>query len=56
MERDYRFNGVTAAISTVLPTANDAQMLEIDAKIDDGNLSSGIFKKLNGRYSYILQK
>ena len=53
---DYRFSGVTVAISTVLPAANDAPRLEIDAKLDDGNLASGNFRKLNGRYSYILQK
>ncbi len=53
---DYKFNGVTAGISTVLPTENDAQMAQIDAKIDDGDLSKGIFRKINGRYTYILQK
>ena len=53
---DYKMNGITAGISTVISNADDAQMTEIDAKIDDGDLTSGSFQKLNGRYTYILQK
>ena len=53
---DYQFNGVTASISTVLPAADDEQMTEIDSKIDDGDLATGSFQKVNGRYCYILQK
>ncbi len=53
---DYRFGGITASISTVLTNPDDVQMAQIDAKIDDGNLSTGIFQKVNGRYCYILQK
>ncbi len=53
---DYKFNGITAGISTVLSNADDTLMGAIDAKIDDGNLSTGIFQKINGRYTYILQK
>jgi len=36
-------------------TASDAQMLLVDAKIDDGDLSSGNFQKINGRFCYILE-
>ena len=53
---DNNFNGVAAGISTVIPNADDAQMAEIDAKIDDGDLAAGNFVKINGRYTYILQK
>ena len=35
---------------------DDTQMTEIDAKIDDGDLSTGLFIKANIRYTYILQK
>jgi type II secretory pathway pseudopilin PulG len=53
---DFRQNGYTAAISTVEVTIDDDEMTEIDAKIDDGNLATGVFIKTNGRYIYILQK
>ena len=34
---------------------DDAYMREIDAKMDDGNLSSGQFRKIaNGRYYYVI--
>ena len=54
---DYRQNGHTAAISAVEVTVDDDEMREIDAMIDDGNLSTGNFVKIGSdRYSYILQK
>jgi len=31
-------------------------MAEIDAKIDDGNLATGIFIKNTNKFTYILQK
>jgi prepilin-type N-terminal cleavage/methylation domain-containing protein len=52
---DNNVNGITAAISVSGATADDTQMTEIDAKIDDGNLSTGLFIKANNRYTYILQ-
>jgi type IV pilus assembly protein PilA len=48
-------NGISAAISCVNVTASDAQMTAIDAKIDDGDLSTGSFQKINGRFMYILE-
>jgi prepilin-type N-terminal cleavage/methylation domain-containing protein len=46
--------GVTASISTTGVTLNDAEMTVIDAKIDDGVLTTGIFQKTSGRFLYIL--
>ena len=54
---DYKMNGITAAISTTGVTVDDITMREIDAMIDDGNLTTGNFvESAPGRYSYILQK
>lgn len=46
---------VTAGISTTGVTVPDAQMREIDAKIDDGNLSTGLFQKFDPRFTFILE-
>lgn len=47
----------TAAISVVGVTVDDTQMAEIDALVDNGDLSSGIFQKTaDGQYSYVVQK
>ena len=53
---DFNNNGITAAISCTNVVASDAQMTAIDAKIDDGDLSTGIFQKNNGRFMYILEQ
>jgi prepilin-type N-terminal cleavage/methylation domain-containing protein len=42
---DFNNSGVTAAIATTNVTVSDAQMTAIDAKIDDGDLNTGLFKK-----------
>jgi type IV pilus assembly protein PilA len=48
--------GVTAGISISNFTCSDAQLAEIDAMIDDGNLSTGNFQKVSAnRVTYILQ-
>jgi type IV pilus assembly protein PilA len=52
---DFNNNGITASISCVNVAASDAQMTAIDAKIDDGDLSTGHFQKTNGRFLYILE-
>lgn len=52
---DFNNNGITASISCVNATVSDAQMTAIDAKIDDGDLSTGNFQKVNGRFLYILE-
>jgi len=48
-----------AGVSISGVTVTDEQLLEIDVKLDDGNLSSGTFQKLPTspvRVSYILEK
>lgn len=45
-----------AAVSVVNPTASLQQLTDIDAIIDDGDLTSGRFQaQINGRYSCILE-
>ena len=52
---DNNFNGITAGISATAVTATDLQMTTIDRRIDDGDLTTGLFQKINGRFSYILE-
>jgi len=48
--------GVTAGISISNFTCDDAQLAEIDAMIDDGNLGTGNFQKVSAnRVTYVLQ-
>jgi type IV pilus assembly protein PilA len=47
-----------AGVSISGATASDEQLTEIDVKIDDGNLSTGLFQKISSsptRVSYILE-
>lgn len=48
-------NGNVAAISVASPSVGDAQMMEIDTKIDDGNLTTGQFRKYGSSFTYILE-
>lgn len=52
---DRNINGINAAISISSATASAAQMTEIDALIDDGDLSTGHFQFISNRYMYILE-
>jgi len=52
---DFNNNGITASISCVNATVSDAQMAAIDAKIDDGDLTTGNFQKVNGRFMFVLE-
>jgi prepilin-type N-terminal cleavage/methylation domain-containing protein len=45
-----------AGISVLEPRRTSVQMSDIDAIIDDGDLSSGSFRAREGGYIYILQK
>jgi prepilin-type N-terminal cleavage/methylation domain-containing protein len=53
-----RANGFIAGLSITGITVSDAQMIEIDKKMDDGDLATGSFiKGTDGvTYTYILQK
>lgn len=46
--------GASAAISTTNVTVPDAQMTLIDAQIDDGDLTAGLFQKVSNRFVYVL--
>jgi len=47
--------GITAGISIIGFTCDNATLQEIDAKLDDGVLGSGAFQLISGRVTYILQ-
>jgi prepilin-type N-terminal cleavage/methylation domain-containing protein len=47
--------GIVAGISTTGVTATDAQMVAIDRRIDDGDLTTGLFQKIGTRFTYILE-
>ena len=52
---DYQQDGFTASISVYLYTVSDAQLLEIDRTIDDGNLGAGLFRKIGSKAVWIIQ-
>jgi prepilin-type N-terminal cleavage/methylation domain-containing protein len=52
---DFNNFGITAGISTTGVTATDVQMLAIDRRIDDGDLTTGLFQKVGTRFTYILE-
>jgi prepilin-type N-terminal cleavage/methylation domain-containing protein len=47
--------GIRAGVSVHQPDWNDDYMTKIDVVIDDGNLSTGQFRKRTGGYMYILE-
>ncbi len=53
---DRDANGFRAAIAIVGVTVPDSQMEDVDAKIDDGNLSTGNFRKIDGRFLWIMER
>ena len=54
---DYNVAGFTAGVSISNFTCDDAQLAEIDAMIDDGDLTTGLFQKTQpNRVSYILEQ
>jgi prepilin-type N-terminal cleavage/methylation domain-containing protein len=53
---DYNNAGVTAGISSTGVTASTAQMTLLDAKMDDGNLTTGQFQLIGARYIFILEQ
>jgi type IV pilus assembly protein PilA len=54
---DNGLNGITASISISAFTCTDAQLTAIDAKLDDGDLSTGYFQKTQPtRVSLILEQ
>lgn len=47
--------GVTAGVSVRGVFWTDAEMQEIDTAIDDGNLNSGNFRKINSDFTYVIE-
>lgn len=52
---DYQQDGFTASISVYLFTVSDAQLLEIDRTIDDGDLTTGNVRKVGSKFHHIIQ-
>ena len=52
---DYHQFGVTAGVSVYKPDRTDTEMAEIDKIIDDGDLSTGYFRKRADGYIYIIE-
>ena len=53
---DRNINGIAVAVSLSQSPVSDAQMQEIDTLIDDGNLTTGNFRKINDRFMNILER
>ncbi|MEO5722451.1 MAG: type II secretion system protein [Chthoniobacterales bacterium] len=56
---DWDFNvfGITAAVSVVGATVADERWAEIDARFDDGDLTTGRFQNIaTGRYADIVER
>jgi prepilin-type N-terminal cleavage/methylation domain-containing protein len=54
---DYQQFGYRAGVSAYFtdPIMPDARMLEIDRKLDDGDLNTGLFRKRTRGYIYIIE-
>lgn len=53
---DYNVNGVIAAVSVELPDRTAVQMQEIDALLDDGDVTTGRFRQRPNGYMWILRE
>lgn len=54
---DFNRPEFRAGVSVSNFTVSDAQLLEIDTRLDDGNLTTGFFQKISSnRVSYILEQ
>lgn len=52
---DYQQFGFTAGVSVYQPSATVDEMTKIDSRIDDGNLSTGSFRRRDGGYILIIE-
>jgi prepilin-type N-terminal cleavage/methylation domain-containing protein len=48
--------GFSATMSIAGPTVSQSQMEEFDRRVDDGNLSAGIFRQDGDHYFYIIKR
>ncbi len=53
---EYNDNGVTSAVGVADATSLAEDFVKVDDLIDDGDLSSGRFRQINGRYYWIIQE
>ncbi|MBI2518760.1 MAG: type II secretion system protein [Opitutae bacterium] len=54
---DKNISGFTAGVSISSFTCDDDQLTEIDAKLDNGNLATGIFQKVSSsRVMYVIER
>lgn len=53
---DYQQFGVRAGVSVYMPELSDAQMAKIDARIDDGNLATGVFRQRAQGFIYVIEE
>jgi len=53
---DYGVFGITAGVSVHSPNWGSEQMKVVDQILDDGNLSTGLFRQRSGGYIYILEQ
>ncbi len=52
---DFQQDGFTASISVYQFTVSDAQLRDIDRTIDDGDLTTGLFRKMGSKAIFIIQ-
>lgn len=52
---DVGYHGFAQSVSIWQPTASTKQLQEFDRLIDDGDLGSGRFRKVETQYHYILE-
>jgi len=52
---DYGQFGHVSGVSVYLPDRTPTEMREIDRRLDDGNLSTGLFRSRSQGYIYIIE-
>jgi type IV pilus assembly protein PilA len=52
---DYNQFGYKAGVSVYRPSRTDEEMQDIDRRIDDGNLNTGLFRRRTDGFIYILE-
>lgn len=52
---DFGVNEITAGVSVRGPLRSAGEMEAIDRMIDDGHVDTGTFRRMSGRYTYILE-
>jgi type II secretory pathway pseudopilin PulG len=53
---DVGYHGFAASLSIWNPTKSAVQLTDFDRLVDDGNLATGKFRKVDSQYHYILQE